>query len=55
MCGISNAVDGSKESLVRKEIPRDLNHSNNEDNEPEGIYGDGNNADDLDPFSDSDD
>ena len=52
---ISNAVDGSEDSLIWKEIPRDLSDSNVKDGEPKSIYRDGDDVDDLDPFSDLDD
>ena len=50
ICGISNAVDHFEDSFIRKEIPKDLN---NIINKPESTYGDGDDIDDFDPFSDS--
>ena len=44
--GISNAVDGYKDSLIREEIPRDLDDSDNKADE--------NTDGDVDDFSDSD-
>ena len=31
VCGISNVVDGSQDSLIREEIPRDLGDSSDEE------------------------
>ena len=45
MCGISNAVDGSEDSLIREEILRDLDDSNDEADENTNE-----DVDDLDPF-----
>ena len=50
VCGISNAVDGFQDSLIRVEIPRDLGNSSDE----ESLYED-DDVDNLDPFSDLDD
>ena len=51
MCGISNSVNGSEDDLIREEIPRDLEDSDDETYEGAGEDDD---VDDLDPFSDSD-
>ena len=53
VCGISNAVDGSKDNLIREEILRALEDSDDEAYD-EGACEDDGNVDDLDPFSDSD-
>ena len=52
VCGISNSVNGSEDDLIREEIPRDLEDSDDETYEGAGEDDDVN---DLDPFSDSDD
>ena len=52
VCGISNSVDGSENDLIKEEIPRDLEDSDDETYEGAGEDDDVN---DLDPFSDSDD
>ena len=53
VCGISNAIDGSEDYLIREEIPRDLKDSDNE--AYEGACEDDGDVDNLDPSSDSDD
>ena len=52
VCGISNAVDGFEDNLIREEIPRDLDDS--DDEADENTNDDDGDVDDLDPFSDSD-
>ena len=47
VCGISNAVDGSQDRLIREEVPRDLGDSSDEESLCEDY--------DVDPFSDLDD
>ena len=47
-----NAVDGSKYSLVREEILHDLDNS--DDEADENTFKDDGDADDLNPFFDSD-
>ena len=51
MCRISNSVDGSEDDLIREEILRDLENSDDETYEGAG---EDDNVDDLDPFSNSD-
>ena len=51
VCGISNA--GSEDNLIREEIPKDLEDS--DDETYESACEDDDNVDELDPFSDSDD
>ena len=53
MCGISNSVDGSEDDLIREEILRDLEDSDDE-TYCEGA-GEDDDEDDLYPFSNSDD
>ena len=51
VCGVSNSVNGSEDDLIREEIQRDLEDSDDETYEGAGEDDD---VDDLDPFSDSD-
>ena len=53
VCEISDAVDGSKDDLIREEIMRDL--EDNDDEADKGTCKDDNDVDDIDPFSNSDD
>ena len=50
--GALNVVDGSKDSLVREEILHDLDDS--DDEADKNTFKDDGDADDLDPFFDSD-